>query len=157
MQFRPQTLIIRHRRENLKKCSLRGLETREDLLFYRYPVKAPLNLEGYIYIQMGAPPLTKQDGNHSLLFLDATWKLAKKMEKTLQPNLSKCVRRSIPPGYVTAYPRRQDDCEDPQTGLATLEALYLAYHILGRSKEGLLEGYHFGSEFLKKNRLDDNQ
>ena len=34
-----------------------------------------------------------------------------------------------------------------------VEALFLAYHILGRPTEGLLDHYHWAEEFLKLNGL----
>ena len=33
----PPTIIFRHRKENLKKCSLRFIEKRADCIFYSYP------------------------------------------------------------------------------------------------------------------------
>jgi ribosome biogenesis protein Tsr3 len=42
---------------------------------------------------------------------------------------------------------------DPDNGLASVEALYLAYHILGRPTDGLLDQYHWGEEFLRLNSL----
>jgi pre-rRNA-processing protein TSR3 len=45
--------------------------------------------------------------------------------------------------------------EDPQHGLASVEALVLAYHILGRPIEGLLDQYRWAEEFLRINALKD--
>jgi pre-rRNA-processing protein TSR3 len=59
--------------------------------------------------------------------------------------------RSIPKGWRTAYPRRQDDCEDPSTGLASIEAIAIAYLILDRDPTGLFDNYHWKSDFLKIN------
>ena len=46
------TIILRHRKENLKKCSLRGLETHKDLKFYTYPQHMPENLTGYVMLHL---------------------------------------------------------------------------------------------------------
>ena len=56
-------------------------------------------------------------------------------------------------GYRTAYPRVSKLGTDPDNGLASVEALYLAYHILGRPTEGLLDHYRWGEEFLRLNGL----
>ena len=140
-----KTIIFRHRRENLKKCSLRGLETHPDLLFYTYPTDSLPDCTGYILLKMGAPPLTIDDHGKGLLLLDGTWRLAKIMEKQLPCHLE---NKSLPSIYQTAYPRRQSDCPDPAKGLASVEALYIAHQILGNKTEGLLEHYLWKDQFL---------
>lgn len=141
------TIILRHRRENLKKCSLRGLEKREDFLFFTYPKHALPDLSSYVLLKVGAPPLTLEDQDKGIFLLDGTWKLASQMEKQIPKNIEV---RSLPGNIQTAYPRRQTGCSDPEAGLASIEALYLALSILGRSTEGLLENYHFKLPFLEK-------
>jgi pre-rRNA-processing protein TSR3 len=142
------TIILRHRRENLKKCSLTGLEKREDLLFFTYP-KDPLpDLSSYILLKVGAPPLSLEDQNHGLFLIDGTWKLAETMEKN-SPKAP--IERSLPDHFRTAYPRRQTQCPDPEKGLSSLEALFVAYFILGRPLSGLLDHYHWKEPFLEKN------
>jgi pre-rRNA-processing protein TSR3 len=64
------------------------------------------------------------------------------------------IYRSLPSHYKTAYPRRQLDCPDPERGLASIEALYAAYSILGRSTDGLLDRYHWKEEFLSQKEAD---
>ena len=56
-------------------------------------------------------------------------------------------------GYQTAYPRVSKLGTDPDNSLASIEALFLAYYILGRPTEGLLDHYHWASEFLRLNDL----
>ncbi len=143
-----KTLILRHRRENLRKCSLRGLETHPDLSFYTYPVDPLPDLTGYILLEVGAPPLTIADHHLGLLLIDGTWKLAEKMRKSITTPI---LTRSLPPGIKTAYPRRQPDCPDPTSGLASVEALYYAHKILKRSTEGLLNHYYWEKTFLELN------
>lgn len=60
--------------------------------------------------------------------------------------------RSIPSGFQTAYPRCQNDCPDPSQGLASIEALYVAFYILGWPLDGILDGYHWKEHFLEKNK-----
>ena len=55
-------------------------------------------------------------------------------------------------GIVTAYPRRSKLGSDPDDGLASIEALYAAYRITGRSTTGLLDSYRWADEFLQLNK-----
>lgn len=145
----PPTIILRHRRENLKKCSLSGLEGRGDMHFLSYPLLAPLpDLSHYCALAIDAPPLSESDASRGLFLIDGTWRLAEKMAKTLPSNF---ILRSLPSHYKTAYPRRQLDCPHPDRGLASVEALYLAYLILGRKTEGILDHYHWRELFNSTN------
>lgn len=149
----PPTIILRHRRENLKKCSLRGLESREDFLFYTYPKDTLPNLKGYLLLTLDAPVLGPEDHEKGIFLIDGTWRHTKTMFQQL-PQPHPFELRSLPSHFVTAYPRRQEDCSDPDRGLASLEALYLAHHLLNRPFEGLLDHYHWKELFLKKNCFD---
>jgi pre-rRNA-processing protein TSR3 len=144
-----QTIVWRHRKENLKKCSLRGLESRKDFHFYSYPNQALPDLSSYIMLTLDAPPLELKDGVFGLLILDATWRYAEDMTKRIEP--MQCLKRSIPSHYRTAYPRKQTECIDPERGLASIEAIYIAYHIFGRDTAGLLDNYYWKESFLTMN------
>ncbi|MFC2049110.1 ribosome biogenesis domain-containing protein [Chlamydiota bacterium] len=149
----PPTIVIRHRKENLKKCSLRGLETRSDFLFFRYPLHEGLPaLENYILLSLDTTEeLSAEDGSAGLLVLDATWRYAQKMEQ--QMILPREIRkRRLPANLQTAYPRRQQDCLDPTQGLASIEAIACAYALMGRSLEGLFDHYHWKESFIEKNK-----
>jgi pre-rRNA-processing protein TSR3 len=152
MQSFPPTVVIRHRLENLKKCSLRGLESRQDFIFLPYPYSTLPSLENYLILAVDAPPLTKAEGSCGLLVLDATWRYAEKMLKPLR-NDSSLIYRSLPHHYRTAYPRYQTDCPDPERGLASIEAIYLSYLLMGRSVEGLLNHYYWKEKFLELNNI----
>lgn len=156
VQSYPHTIIVRHRKENLRKCSLRGLEVRDDLDFYTYPKTLPTDLQGYIVLDIDAPPLSPADGERGLLLVDGTWRYAETMVGALQREglLDTTVARSLPGHYRTAYPRRQDDCPDPERGLASVEALYLAYLLLDRPTEGILDHYYWKQQFLEVNNLN---
>lgn len=145
-----KTIIIRHARENLKKCSLRGLESRQDLLFFTYPKELPSDLTGYLVLKVGAKPFSLEDIDKPLLLIDGTWRLAQKMEKQLPSSLE---ARSLPSHFRTAYPRRQTDCPDPETGLASVEALFLSHLLSGKSTKGLLDHYHWKELFLSINGI----
>jgi pre-rRNA-processing protein TSR3 len=146
----PPTIILRHRKENLKKCSLRGLENRSDLCFFTYPKDDLPDLSHYFLLTMDAPPLCEADKNLGIFLIDGTWRYAERMERQL-PSPPTFQKRSLPPHVQTAYPRRQEDCPEPARGLASAEALFLAYFLLGRCTQGLLDNYYWEEEFLKKN------
>jgi pre-rRNA-processing protein TSR3 len=143
----PPTIILRHRKENLKKCSLRGLETRKDCQFFTYPQDSIPPLENYVLLSFEGPQLSEKDRDQGIFLIDGTWKYATVMQKKV-PSLS-C--RSLPKQLRTAYPRKQTDCLFPEEGLASVEALYAAYFFTGRSTEGLLDHYYWKELFLEKN------
>ncbi len=145
------TLILRHRKENLKKCSLRGLETRGDCLFCTYPRDPLPDLSGYALLTLDAPVLGEEDGELGLFLIDGTWRYAEKMYQSL-PQPHRFQKRSLPAHWTTAYPRKQTECSDPSRGLASVEALYAAYCVTGRDPKGLLDQYHWSEEFLIQNR-----
>lgn len=147
----PPTIILRHRKENLKKCSLRGLENRPDCLFFTYPQQARLpDLSNYFLLALDAPSLSQADQDKGIFLIDGTWRYAELMQRQLpKPHLFQ--KRSLPSHFQTAYPRRQEDCPNPTQGLASIEALFLTYTLLGRPTDGLLDHYHWKEPFLEKN------
>lgn len=89
-----------------------------------------------------SPPATR-----ALLILDATWRLLPSIEDKIY-GLPR--RRGLPPGLHTAYPRQSKIAEDPVTGLATIEALYLALRLLGHNDPAILASYHWREAFLNE-------
>jgi pre-rRNA-processing protein TSR3 len=144
----PPTLIIRHPRENPRKCSILPLRGREDIIFYRYPVNHRPELNGYLRLAAEGPPLSAADAGCGLLLLDGSWRWAEAMTRDFL---------DVPPrslsGYQTAYPRVSKLGTDPDNGLASIEALAIAYHILGRPLEGLLDHYRWAEDFRRLNEL----
>lgn len=144
----PITIILRSPHENPKKCSVLPLRGRPDLLFLTYPVAERPPLEGYVRLAAEGPPLSSADAGRGLLLLDASWRRSGPMNRDFA---------DVPPrslsGYRTAYPRASKRGDDPDNGLATVEALYLAHHLLGRSTDGLLAHYRWAAEFLRQNGL----
>jgi pre-rRNA-processing protein TSR3 len=150
------SIILRHKKENLKKCSLRGLENHPDFRFFTYP-KDPLpDISSYLILTLDkeAPILSEQDKDKPLLLIDATWRYAPKMLNSL--SYSKDQLRALPDHYKTAYPRYQTLCPEPERGLASIEALYVSFHILKKEKEFLLDHYHFKNLFLSLNNFKNN-
>ena len=144
----PITIIVRHPKENPKKCSVFALKGRADIQLVSYPAKEALAFDGYVRLAADGPELSDADRGSGILLLDGSWRAADKMVIHFE---------AVPPrslhGWKTAYPRVSKLGTDPDNGLASIEALYLAYHILGRTTEGLLDHYHWAQQFLERNNL----
>ncbi len=144
----PPTIIVRHPRENPRKCSVFPLRGRADLTFLPYPVRERPPLEGYVRLAAEGPPLTAADSGAGLLLLDGSWRWAAAMTRAFA---------DVPPrslhGWRTAYPRTSKLGADPDNGLASVEALFIAYHLTGRPTDGLLDHYRWTAEFLRANGL----
>ncbi len=147
----PPTIIVRHRAENPRKCSVMPLRGRPDLLFLNYPVVERPSLEGYVRLAAEGPELSAADAELGVLLLDGSWRWADSMTRDFL---------EVPPralhGWNTAYPRVSKRGTDPDNGLASVEALFLAHHILGRPTDGLLDHYHWRAEFLRRNNLPES-
>jgi len=148
------TIIVRHRKENKKKCSLRGLEGKEGFAFLCYPNTKLPQLDHYLLLDLDGPALTLADRDCGLILIDATWRYSERMLRTLEPQLKNVQRRSLPSHLRTAYPRRQEDCRDAQRGLASVEALYAAYKILHRPCDNILNAYYWKINFMALNNYD---
>jgi pre-rRNA-processing protein TSR3 len=144
----PPTVIVRHARENPRKCSVLPLRGRADLVFLNYPLKERPPLAGYLRLAADGPALTAEDVGRGILLLDGSWRWAAAMTRDfvdVEP-------RSLW-GYRTAYPRVSKLGTDPGNGLASVEALFVAYRVLGRQTTGLLDHYRWAPEFLQVNEL----
>jgi pre-rRNA-processing protein TSR3 len=144
----PPTVIVRHRKENPRKCSVLPLRGRADVVFLSYPVVQRPPLEGYVRLAAEGPELSADDAAAGILLLDGSWRWAASMTRDFL---------DVPPrslhGFRTAYPRVSKLGTDPDNGLASVEALFLAYHVLGRTTAGLLDHYRWAEEFLRVNEL----
>jgi len=144
----PRTVIVRHHKERTAKCTIWPLRHRPDVLLVPFPVKARPDLAGYVRLAADGPPLSEADAAAGLLLLDGSWRYADAMTRDFA---------DVPPrslsGWKTAYPRVSNWYDDPDNGLASVEALYVAYHLLGRPTDGLLDHYRWAAEFLRLNAL----
>ena len=142
----PVTIIVRHPKENPRKCSVMPLKGRRDVLFMGYPVARLPCLEGYVRLAADGPELSAADGDQGILLIDGSWRWAESMTAAFA---------HVPPrslhGVTTAYPRISKLGTDPGNGLASIEALYMAYRVLGRPTDGLLDSYRWASQFLALN------
>jgi pre-rRNA-processing protein TSR3 len=144
----PPTIIVRNPRENPKKCSVLPLRGRAGLVFLSYPVTRPPELHNYVRLAAEGKELSAADTDRGLLLLDASWRWAEAMNQDFLEVPSRSLH-----GYRTAYPRKSKRGTDPEHGLASIEALFLAYHILGRPTTGLLDQYRWADEFLRLNHF----
>lgn len=142
----PATIIVVHPRERRSKCSVEPLRDDPRFEFWKYPYRNDAALPGCIRLGLGGPLLSPEDAGHQLLVLDGTWRYASVMEADYES----LPVRSLPP-TVTAYPRVSRTYEDPAEGLATIEAIYAAWHCLGRDVSGLLDQYYWAEQFLALN------
>ena len=94
----PPTIIVVHRRENRKKCSVEPLRGRDEFVFWTYPDAGPESLDGYVRLGIGGPLLSEADRNSGMLVIDGTWRLAERMEK----KYAHLPIRSLPP--MTSIP-----------------------------------------------------
>lgn len=145
------TIIVRDPKENPKKCSVLPLKGRSDLQFFTFPATGLPSLEGYIRLAAKGPALSREDQDRGILLLDGSWRSAGKMNRQFEA----VPARSLT-GWKTAYPRVSHLGTDPDNGLATVEALFVVYHLLGRPTAGLLDHYHWKAEFLELNGLTES-
>ena len=142
-------LIVVRRGEDPAKCTVRPLRGTPGLDFLPYPLRQKPDLSRHLLLAPEAPPLTAADAGRPLLLLDASWRHAASMRQAVEP----VEARSIPPGWLTAYPRRSKTHADPKTGLATVEALFAARCTLGIRDDSLLRFYPWREAFLDRNRV----
>ncbi len=139
-------IVIRHPKERLSKCTLEPLRERADLTFYGAKKGFKFDAKGHILLALDAPPLSPADAGRPLLLLDSTWRRLPQLEASL---VGKPLRRSLPAGFETAYPRVSKIFTNPEGGLASVEALYVAKKILGDDDPAILNDYRWKEDFLK--------
>jgi pre-rRNA-processing protein TSR3 len=139
------TTVIRHPKERLAKCSLRALHGRPEITFLRARPGFTFDGTGFTLLAVDAPALSAADAGRPLLLLDSSWRW---LSQLLAAVTGAPVRRSIPGGVRTAYPRQSKVFDDPQQGLASVEALYVARLVLGDDDPSLLADYHWRDAFL---------
>ena len=84
-----------------------------------------------------------------ILLVDSNWTMAKRLYNRLAtkyPTMKRVAFHNV----ESAYPWKGSTC--PSNSLASVEALYLASLLMGRSDESLLAHYYFREQFLEKLR-----
>jgi pre-rRNA-processing protein TSR3 len=178
---RPFIIAIRHAKEKRAKCSLTGIETQPGTWFRRAKPGFSLDGTGCLLLTPGAPTISPQDAFlteaeeqtlasagrgefilhdgrgralRPVLLLDSVWRLLPGMRRKIS---GAPVERSLPGWVTTAYPRISKMTEDPEDGLATIEALYAALALMGFECPELLDGYLWKDAFLASFREAQNR
>ncbi|MFW5845251.1 MAG: hypothetical protein ACOCXJ_03400 [Planctomycetota bacterium] len=136
-----------HRKENTRTCTVHPLRDRADIEIRWWPPAPDLDAGRDVRLGLGGPVLGPADAGRRLVLLDATWRHVGKMEA----DCAELPVRSLPAGLVTAYPRVSRLFQDPDGGLATVEALYVAVRLLQRDSRDLLSRYRWRDAFLAAN------
>jgi pre-rRNA-processing protein TSR3 len=140
-------LILRDPRESPKKCSLTPLRGKPGFRFVSYDRDRRLPAGTRILLEPDGEEIRAEDRGTPLLLIDCAWRRVGELRATIDGEL---LPRRLPP-LVTAYPRKSKSFQDPDRGLASIEALYAALVLLGNPRAELLEGYRWSHEFLSRN------
>lgn len=156
------TLLIRHPKERKAKCTLEPLRRQPGFVFRDANADFTYDATGDLLLTLDGTDLSAEDrslfaspapgdddldlSRPRLILLDSTWRLLPTLENCLT---GEPIRRRLPEGKAqTAYPRVSKLEPDPNGGLASIEALYLALKVLGDDRPELLDAYHWKDAFL---------
>lgn len=140
--------------ETPNKCTIAPLQSRADFRLYPVkgnhplgPLQSPilLNHEGEC-LSVLRKSLTPVAGIASI---DCIWRRLNTILRRVAAPMPVLAR--IPEGFRTAYPRRSSLESDPEAGLATIEAIFVASALLGNWDASLLANYYFGRKFVNLN------
>ena len=145
-----RTILIRLDKESPKKCSLTPLRGRVDLplTWHRVSLGDEVSVGAVILLHPDGLPLSPQDSELPLCLIDSSWR---DLPRVMRGVLGEMHLRSLPKGLQTAYPRKSSLFEDPEAGLATIEALHAAWACLGLRDDSLLKGYYWADQYLAQN------
>ena len=143
----PFILILRDPRESAKKCSLTPLRGLPGIEFVPYYKGHNVNAEGRILLDPDGAEFTPADRGKQLFLIDCSWRRLPQLNEVVEGQLE---RRRLP-AFVTAYPRVSRIFQDPDAGLASVEALFAATVMLGAPRLDLLDAYHWRDAFLQAN------
>jgi pre-rRNA-processing protein TSR3 len=151
-----KTIIIRLNKESVKKCSLTPLRQRDDLdiEWHHCDIGEEVNVGSVTLLHPDGEMLSSDDDSRPLLLVDSSWRDLPRVLATVRGEFN---LRCLPKTLLTAYPRKSKTFEDPETGLASVEALHAATVFLGRRDDSLLEGYHFREQWLQQNTQLTNE
>lgn len=154
--------VLIDKRENKKQCTIHPLRERPDFHLRYFDTGTELlpPLAGDVLLHVDGEPLDefarRRPEVGRIATIDCTWKRLGPVLKRLPLPLPALVK--IPASFVTAYPRRSKiPGLDPDGGLATIEALFIAAAFFGVWDETLLEKFHFKKEFLALNSKNWNR
>lgn len=145
--------ILMDRKENPRKCTILPQKERADFTIRYFAGPRPIPAfaaDCLLHIDGEDMAAIARGTVHSVALIDCNWKKVEgALQKVVRP-LPRLVR--IPDGFETAYPRRNLEGKDPPTGLATIEALFIAGAFLGEWDDTILDKFHFKREFLERNQ-----
>ncbi len=155
-------LVLQDHKENRRKCTVEPLRAVQGVELRRLrqprPRERPTDVPPGVLLEVDseAPELRADDLREPAtearcLVLDATWARVPSLRRRLVLDPQRHVRRSLPPGLVTAYPRRSKLYEDPGSGLATVEAIFAVSVIFGEPRADFLRSYVWRGVFLERN------
>ncbi len=143
-------IIVDHG-ETPNKCTILPLAYRSDFRIFR--PKDPKTLQAEVLLHPEGRCLSewKQSSLASarLAAIDCVWRRLDPILDALSEQPPH--RFKIPQGFVTAYPRVSKKDYDPEGGLATIEAIFIAAAFMGSWDLSLLREYFFADEFLRLN------
>lgn len=170
-------IVIRDPRERKSKCSLQPFRWHRDWYFINAGPQIRFDATHCIVLGMGSGELAPGDerfephesqaimdswsrlrgdcpslrdlrmgAGRPILLLDSTWKRLPRIGKCVSGNP---IQKSLPLRLRTAYPRVNMDGADPVGGLASIEAVYAAFRVLGYDHGELLAHYHWRDQFLE--------
>lgn len=149
--------VLVDRVESRKKCTILPLDDRPDFVIKRFSRGKPLPpITADLFLHLQGAPLDELAragalaGVRSLGLLDCQWGRCEAILREGRAVLPRLAR--IPEGFESAYPRQSRSGLDPDDGLASIEALFVAAAFLGHWDVTLLREYHFGDAFLVANR-----
>lgn len=140
-------LILRDPRESVKKCSLTPIRGLEGIRFVSFDRDRRVEAGARVLLHPDGLEIGDADRGKPLLLLDCAWRRVPQLLACVDGELAP---RKLPP-LVTAYPRKSKTFEDPERGLASIEALYAALALLGDARPELLASYRWKDEFLRAN------
>lgn len=145
--------ILVDKTERANKCSILPLAYRKDFRIVRFDRRYPIPaLAGNLLLHPEGRPLGdwKNAGDDVVVAaVDCNWNRLGNILERIDGVLPPLAR--IPGGFVTAYRRRNKQDRDPDSGLATVEALFLAAAFLGNWDRSLLAEYNEAGRFLEAN------
>ncbi len=143
-------IIVDHS-ETANKCTILPLSYRADFHIDRRRLSHTLSAD--ILLHPNGLPLPQfimvQPRVQRLAAIDCIWRRLDPILERLEHPHPHLVR--IPEQFVTAYPRRSRKDFDPDGGLATIEALFIAAAFVGTWDLSLLREYFFAEKFLELN------
>lgn len=142
--------------ETANKCTIAPLADRLDFKILRVKGEGPIG-------PLNAPLLLHHEGQclselrgrlgcvSAVASIDCVWRRLALIQARLVWTVGQPFLARIPAGFKTVYPRVSAKNTDPDGGLATIEAIFVAAALLGNWDLSLLSRYYFGRAFIEKN------